>query len=206
MGGQRAADPARRTLSRVSIHHEHPFADAAPDRDPVRRLRGRLGGAVTLWATGEGDARVGLTMSSVMVAGGEHGSVLGLVDPDSDLGLALVPGERFTVTVLSWRERRVADAFSGTEPAPGGPFRQTDWDATEFGPVPLGAAAWAGAVVMSVRPVGWSLLVEAALTTVVLREDPAADGGDADPLLHLRGRYRRPAPLAGGAGVPGAGG
>ena len=34
----------------MTIHSEHPFLD--PDADPVRRLRGRLGGAVTLWTSG----------------------------------------------------------------------------------------------------------------------------------------------------------
>ena len=66
----------------VTIHTEHPFLD--PDADPVRRLRGRLGGAVTLWTSGSERSRAGLTVSSVMVAGGEPGRVLGLVDPDSD--------------------------------------------------------------------------------------------------------------------------
>ena len=36
----------------MTIHSGHPFAD--PEPDPVRRLRGRLGGAVTLWTTGDG--------------------------------------------------------------------------------------------------------------------------------------------------------
>ena len=31
----------------MTIHDTHPFADPHPD--PVRRFRGRLGGAVTLW-------------------------------------------------------------------------------------------------------------------------------------------------------------
>ena len=52
----------------MTIHTEHPFQD--PDVDPVRRLRGRLGGAVTLWTSGGasadrdagGAARAGLTV------------------------------------------------------------------------------------------------------------------------------------------------
>ena len=42
----------RRTLAPVTIHSEHPFLEPESDRDPVRRLRGRLGGAVTLWTVG----------------------------------------------------------------------------------------------------------------------------------------------------------
>ena len=33
----------------MTIHREHPFADAD---DPLRRFRGRLGGVVTLWTSG----------------------------------------------------------------------------------------------------------------------------------------------------------
>ena len=39
----------------VTIHTSHPFAD--PEPDDVRRFRGRLGGAVTLWTAGAGDDR-----------------------------------------------------------------------------------------------------------------------------------------------------
>ena len=67
----------------MTIHTEHPFLD--PSADPVRRLRGRLGGAVTLWTSGAEESRAGLTVSSVMVAGGEPGRILALLDPDSDL-------------------------------------------------------------------------------------------------------------------------
>ena len=51
----RSPCPAVR-VAPVTIHSEHPFLEPEADRDPVRRLRGRLGGAVTLWTTGdEGD-------------------------------------------------------------------------------------------------------------------------------------------------------
>ena len=58
LGGTRDADH-RLVRHRVgvrgaamTIHSRHPFAD--PEPDEVRRFRGRLGGAVTLWTTGEG--------------------------------------------------------------------------------------------------------------------------------------------------------
>ena len=38
----------------MTIHSEHPFLEPEAERDPVRRLRGRLGGAVTLWTAGDG--------------------------------------------------------------------------------------------------------------------------------------------------------
>jgi len=52
------------------IHTDHPFRDPVPD--PVRRLRGRLTGAVTLWVSQDGPRPVGLTVSSLMVAAGER--------------------------------------------------------------------------------------------------------------------------------------
>ena len=48
MPGAVVGRPSRSSLPLVTIHSEHPFADPEPERDPVRRLRGRLGGAVTL--------------------------------------------------------------------------------------------------------------------------------------------------------------
>jgi hypothetical protein len=69
----------------VTIHSEHPFQTPAADRDLARRFRGRLGGAVTLVTAGEGLARAGLTVSSLMVAHGDPAHVLALVDPDSSL-------------------------------------------------------------------------------------------------------------------------
>ena len=66
----------------MTIHSGHPFP--TPD-DPVRRLRGRLGGTVSLWTAGDDAERAGLTVTSWLVAGGEPGRVLALLDPDADL-------------------------------------------------------------------------------------------------------------------------
>ena len=63
----------------MTIHSTHPFAD--PDPDPARRLRGRLGGAVSLWTAGEPEETrgwAGLTVSSLMLAGGEPARLLAL--------------------------------------------------------------------------------------------------------------------------------
>ena len=167
----------------MTIHDSHPFLD--PDPDPVRRLRGRLGGAVSLWTTGEGPARAGLTVSSLLVANGEPARLLALVDPDSDLAESLAPGGRAAVTLLAWEHRDLAEAFAGTAPAPGGAFAQATWSETSWGPVLADATSWAGARVESLAEVGWSRLVSATIEHIEL-------GAEDQPLTHRRGRYQRP--------------
>jgi len=112
----------------MTIHSGHPFAEADPD--PVRRFRGRLGAAVTLWTAGDAADRAGLTVTSLMVTGGEPGRVLALLDPDADLTLRLEETGCAVVAVLGWQHRQLADAFAGTAPAPGGAFRTGDFEDT----------------------------------------------------------------------------
>jgi 3-hydroxy-9,10-secoandrosta-1,3,5(10)-triene-9,17-dione monooxygenase reductase component len=163
------------------IHADDPFATADPDKSPVRRLRGRLPAAVTLW-TAPGPA--GLTVSSMLVADGEPGRVLGLVDEESDFFDAATRAGRFAVTLLGADEQQRAEKFAGLMPAPGGVFAGGDWEQTGYGPVPAGAATWAGCEITGSRPYGWATLIEATIETVRLDEAPA-------PLMHLRGRYTR---------------
>jgi flavin reductase (DIM6/NTAB) family NADH-FMN oxidoreductase RutF len=167
----------------VTIHTSHPFAD--PDPDPARRFRGRLGGAVTLWTAGEGAERAGLTVTSLMAALGEPPRVLGLVDPDSDLALAVEETGRLVVQLLSWPDRDLAEGFAGTAPAPGGVFAQAAFEQTEWGPRLASATTWAGLRLESAAPVGWSSLLTGVVEHVEL-------GEDVDPLVHRRGRWQRP--------------
>ena len=109
----------------MTIHSGHPFADSEPDE--VRRFRGRLGGAVTLWTSGQGASRTGLTVTSLMVANGEQPQVLALLDPDSDLRDALEGDASCVVQGLAWRDRALAEMFAGTSPAPGGAFTHAQW-------------------------------------------------------------------------------
>ncbi|MCW2766909.1 MAG: flavin reductase domain protein FMN-binding protein [Nocardioides sp.] len=171
----------------MTIHTGHPFLD--PDPDPVRRLRGRLGGAVTLWTTGEGPERAGLTVSSIMLANGEPARLLALVDPDSELADALPRTGLAVVQLLSWPDRDLAEAFAGTAPAPGGPFRQAVFEQTAWGPRLATAGTWAGVRLESTSEVGWSRLI-----TCVIEE--ASIGADDAPLIHRRGRYQPPTPPA----------
>ncbi|SDR87934.1 NADH-FMN oxidoreductase RutF, flavin reductase (DIM6/NTAB) family [Nocardioides scoriae] len=172
----------------MTIHSEHPFAD--PDPDPVRRLRGRLGGAVTLWTAGTSGGvereRAGLTVSSLMVGGGEPGRVCALLDPASDLCELLESSGRAVVHLLQWRHRELAEAFAGQLPAPGGPFRMATWEQVEHGPRLADAGTWAGVELEAVHEVGWSDLVVARIVTTAVGDD------DLDPLEHRRGRWVRP--------------
>ena len=168
-------------LQGVSIHSEHPFLPPAEDQDAVRRLRGRLAATVTLWTSGEGAARAGLTVTSLLVAGGEPGRILALIDPDSDLLDAVRERGRFVVSVLGPAQRGLADAFSGTAPAPGGGFAQAEFVQTAWGPRPAASGTWAGCRLDGEVAVGWSALLTGSVEQVQLDETA--------PLVHLRGRY-----------------
>lgn len=162
----------------VTIHREHPFLN--PQRDPARRLRGRLGGAVSLVTTRD----EGLTVSSLMVGLGQPPRLFLLLDPDADLTLDLQDTGAGVVQLLDWRHRDLADAFAGQSPAPGGPFRLGQWVETPSGRRLADAATWAEFALEEAREVGWSLLITARLGTIEI-------GRDEDALEHRRGRYRR---------------
>ena len=164
----------------MTIHTSHPFAD--PEPDPARRLRGRLGGAVSLWTAGDEDGRAGLTVSSLLLAGGEPARLLALVDPDSDLADVVERTGRAVVSLLSWPHRDLAEAFAGQAPAPGGPFRMADFEDTAYGPALVGATSRAIVEVESSVEVGWSTLLTCTIVDLAIAEDDS-------PLLHRRGRY-----------------
>ena len=168
----------------MTIHSEHPFLPPDDARSPMRKLRGRLPSPVTLWTAYDANRPVGLTVSSVLVADGEPARVLGLLDPDSDLGEAVQRGGVFAVTLLRWQHRGLADAFAGVSPAPGGPFRLADWSTTAWGPVLAEPVTWAGCRVdPAPHAVGWGMFVEAVVEHVEL------DAKETAPLVHWRGRY-----------------
>jgi len=164
----------------MTIHTDHPFRDASPD--PVRRLRGRLGGAVSLWTSGEDTTRAGLTVSSLMLANGRPAHLLALLDPDSDLAEELSATGRAVVQLLSRRHRDLAEVFAETAPAPGGKFAQAEFLRSEWGPRLADAATWAGVRLVDARELGWSSLVTCRLEHVEV-------GDDDEPLVHRRGRW-----------------
>lgn len=170
----------------MSIHSEHPFLEPPSERNPLRRLRGRLPAPVTVWTTGADRCRTGLTVSSVLIADGDPGEVLGLVDGDSDFADRLHPGGTVALSLLGQGDQAVADVFAGLAPSPGGMFRTGGWTDTDWGPV-LTGASWVGVRLDRDEPgrAGWALLVRGRVERLELTT--SADG----PLTYLRGRYRR---------------
>jgi 3-hydroxy-9,10-secoandrosta-1,3,5(10)-triene-9,17-dione monooxygenase reductase component len=182
----------------VTIHSSDPFATPEHLRSPVRKMRARLAAAVTLWTAyekaGSLDAsrpraaqfsdhpRAGLTVSSTLVADGEPGRLLGLIDEESDLWSVAEAAGRFAVTLLGPADQQLADRFAGLLPAPGGPFQAYGWSRSDWGPIPSDHGTWVGCRLDGARPYGWNLLVEATIEHVEV--------GDDAPLVHHRGRYR----------------
>lgn len=169
----------------MTIHGTDPFATPDADRSDIRRLRGRLPSPVTLWTAGDGPDRAGLTVSSVLVVDGAPGRVVGILDEESDLWTAVERTGRFAVIVLGADDQQVADRFAGLLPAPGGLFRDGNWTATPYGPVPVSPdPTWAACRLDAARPYGYGLLIEAVVDEVTLATP-------APPLVHVRGRYHR---------------
>ena len=171
----------------MTIHTSHPFLEPEGDRDPVRRLRGRLGGTVSLWTSGTAQGRAGLTVSSLQVVAGDPGHVIGLLDPESTVAERLVETRTGVVQLLEWTHRGLADAFAGLAPAPGGLFTLGDWVDTEWGPRLSDASSWAGVRLIdaALAEIGWSVLVDATIEHLEI-------GDEHKPLVHRRGRYVRP--------------
>ena len=141
--------------------------------------------AVSVWLAERDGRRAGWTLSSFLVAQGEPGEVVGIVDEDSDLADLLEPGTPVTVNLLGWSHRALADAFAGVAPAPGGAFRLAEWRDTAWGPVLADASAWLGARLTTTPDhAGWGLLVRAVVEHVEIPDEPVP------PMLMVaRGRY-----------------
>ncbi|MFZ1411150.1 MAG: flavin reductase family protein [Micropruina sp.] len=171
----------------MTIHSSHPFEAPQSGRNPLRRFRGRLAAPVTAWTSL--DARqlpVGLTVSSVLVADGTPGEVIGLINPDSAFFDALVPGARFVVNLLGWQHRQLADALADLGPAPGGVFRRWSWTESDWGPVLADGPGWLAATLTGEpSPSGRMMLVRGEIVAVEVRH------GSEEPLGYLRGRYTR---------------
>jgi flavin reductase (DIM6/NTAB) family NADH-FMN oxidoreductase RutF len=181
----------------VTIHSDHPFMTPESDRSPIRRFRGRLASPVSLWTAQHDGQPAGLTVSSMLVADGEPGYIVGVLDPLSDLWDALIASGAAAVTLLDWSDYQLADQFGYVAPAPGGPFKSARWQETKWGPVLQHATAWAGARLIGVpTELGWGRQVTLAVEHIEVAADPDR------PLIHRRGRYRTLAEQAGRTAEP----
>jgi flavin reductase (DIM6/NTAB) family NADH-FMN oxidoreductase RutF len=153
----------------------------------VRQVRARLPAPVTVWTAGPEDDWTGLTVSSLMVAQGEPGQLLGLIGPDTDLAETVTRTGVFVVHLLADRpeHRRLAQHFAGTLSADPDLLLA---DPSEHGPRLRGAPDQLGCRLNSRRPCGWSELVEAAIENVrwATTPPPSRPG-----LLWYRGAFRR---------------
>ena len=174
------------TTSGVTIQHSHPFAVGEQDRNPLRRFRGRMASPVSIWAATAHGTRAGWTLSSFLVADGDPGEVIGLIDEESPLADVLAESPTLTISLLGWGQRALADAFAGVAPAPGGPFALSNWQDTDWGPVLENSLGWIGARLKADPDhAGWGLLLRAVVERVEIQADPADD-----LLCYVRGRYR----------------
>jgi flavin reductase (DIM6/NTAB) family NADH-FMN oxidoreductase RutF len=170
----------------VTIHHSHPFAVGEQDRNQLRRFRGRMVSPVSIWAAAANGTRAGWTLSSFLVADGDPGELIGLIDEESPLADLLAETPTLTINLLGWGQRALADAFAGVAPAPGGPFALSTWQDTDWGPVLETSLGWIGARLnRNADHAGWGLLLRAVVERVEIQSDPADD-----LLCYVRGRYR----------------
>lgn len=167
----------------MSIHSEHPFSVPVDQRDPVRRLRGRLAAPVTVLTAGA-ETPAGLTVSSILVAEGEPARVLAIVGAGSDFLDATTSSGAFVAHVLAANHGPLGDVFAGLRPAPGGMFADHETEATEWGPRLVEVADWAGCRLEETRPLGDQMLVVGSIEQLHLSDL-------TDPLVYFRGSYRR---------------
>ena len=165
------------------IHYEDPFATPLEARKPIRRFRGRLAAGVTIWTAGAGDDRMGLTMSSVLVAEGEPPSILGLMSDTTDLYERIRTSGRFVVHVLDADLGVAADVFAGLRPSPGGKFADVSFEESEWGPVIEQIPTRAYCRFAEETEVGYHRLMRGEVDKLELDDLQ-------HPLVYFRGRYR----------------
>lgn len=163
---------------------QDPFATPPEKRSPARRLRGRLPAPVTIWTSGNGDTRTGLTVSSILVAEGDPSFVVGLINDMTDLWDSMREAGRFAVHLLAEGDRVLAERFAGTRPTPGGPFVGVDYEDSPHGPLLAGAPNRVLCSLEDIAEGGYQKLVRGRIDSYML-------DGLEDPLVYFRGGYRR---------------
>jgi 3-hydroxy-9,10-secoandrosta-1,3,5(10)-triene-9,17-dione monooxygenase reductase component len=165
------------------IHDENPFQTPINERDPVRRLRGRLAAPVTIVTAGGPEHRAGLTVSSLMVAEGDPARLYFLVGSTTDLYYAIEETGRFVVHICEQRHRDVSDVFAGLRPSPGGAFAGLDVEDGPWGPVIGSLPNRAYCTFDGGDEETYSVVADGIIDRLDLDELD-------DPLVYFRGRYR----------------
>jgi 3-hydroxy-9,10-secoandrosta-1,3,5(10)-triene-9,17-dione monooxygenase reductase component len=166
----------------AALRYGNPWADPPSDRDPIRQARARLPAPVTVWTAGDTEW-AGLTVSSLVLAQGEPGRLVGLVGPDTDWAEAVERTGVFVVHLLVDRpeHRRLAQHFAGS--------LRADPELVQVSPSPHGPRLLEvpdqlACRVISHHSCGWSELYEAEVDEA--RLGPARPG-----LLWYRGEFHR---------------
>jgi flavin reductase (DIM6/NTAB) family NADH-FMN oxidoreductase RutF len=166
------------------VRYGEPWADPPAERDPVRRARARLVAPVTVWTAGDANSDwAGLTVSSVLLAQGQPGRVIGLIGPDSDLAEIIEQRGAFVVHLLADRpdHRRLAQHFAGALPADPGLLKV---EASIHGPRLVAVPDQLACRASGSRTAGWSQLVEGEVADTCL-------GPPSRPLAWYRGEFWR---------------
>ena len=165
------------------IHHEHPFQTPADQREPARRLRGRLASPVTIWTAYGPDGPVGLTVSSIVVAEGKPSALMGLISPTTDLWDAIGDSKRFVVHILDDSRRELAERFAGLRPSPGGIFHGLVVQRGDHGPVLTDLKERAHCTLFDTIDAGYQRLVRGLIQEIEVAEL-------VSPLVYFRGGFR----------------
>jgi 3-hydroxy-9,10-secoandrosta-1,3,5(10)-triene-9,17-dione monooxygenase reductase component len=173
--------PEDADLPGSSLRYGNPWADPPAERDPVRQARARLAAPVTVWTAGDSEW-AGLTVSSLVLAQGQPGRLLGLIGPESDLADAIERTGRFVVHLLADRRehRRLAQHFAGSLHAEA---ELLQIETSPHGPRLLTVPDQLACRVRDHRPCGWSELFEAEI-------DEARLGPPRPGLLWQHGEFR----------------
>lgn len=166
------------------VHAGNPFGTPNDQRDPARRLRGRLAAPVTVVTAGAGEHRTGLTVSSLMVAEGEPSRIYFLLGSTTDLFYGLEESGKFVVHVLESGDQAIADVFAGLRPSPGGRFTDLAVDQSEWGPVLTDVPTRAYCTFEGGDEETFFIVAEGRIDKIEIADI-------SDPLAYFRGRYRK---------------
>ena len=155
-----------------------------PHADVFKSAMRNLAGGVSIISAGRGDARSGLTATSVTSLSLEPPSLLVCIRRASPTLAAIAAHRAFGVNVLSADQRHLAERFAGQTGISGAArFGDADWPALATG-VPLLANALAAVDCSLERLVEWS-----SHAIVIGRVRAIQMGSSTGPLVYWRGHY-----------------